>query len=205
MPVIPGICDNCGNVFPSGIFVENSVAVFEGNEVGPCPYCRGWGHVPDGTFRVVQGAIELISAPQRTLDELVKLNLLLRRVTEADLEKEKVFKKIEKETPQFSPLLEFLKNEDFRFWLPVILSILSILIPLYATGNTEEPDVEINQVINHIYQQPVNPVPALTSPLISNAMSSETKAIPIKVEKIGRNAACPCGSGIKYKRCHGVQ
>jgi preprotein translocase subunit SecA len=22
-------------------------------------------------------------------------------------------------------------------------------------------------------------------------------------EKIGRNAPCPCGSGKKYKRCHG--
>lgn len=27
------------------------------------------------------------------------------------------------------------------------------------------------------------------------------KASPIKSEKIGRNAACPCGSGKKYKRC----
>jgi len=23
-------------------------------------------------------------------------------------------------------------------------------------------------------------------------------------EKIGRNAPCPCGSGKKYKRCHGI-
>jgi uncharacterized protein len=22
-------------------------------------------------------------------------------------------------------------------------------------------------------------------------------------EKIGRNAPCPCGSGLKYKKCHG--
>ena len=26
---------------------------------------------------------------------------------------------------------------------------------------------------------------------------------PIHVEKIGRNDPCPCGSGKKYKRCHG--
>ena len=26
----------------------------------------------------------------------------------------------------------------------------------------------------------------------------------LSVPKVGRNAACPCGSGIKYKRCHGT-
>ena len=31
------------------------------------------------------------------------------------------------------------------------------------------------------------------------------KQMPVKVEqKIGRNDPCPCGSGKKYKNCHGV-
>jgi preprotein translocase subunit SecA len=30
------------------------------------------------------------------------------------------------------------------------------------------------------------------------------KAKPIAVEKVGRNDLCPCGSGKKYKRCHGA-
>jgi len=30
-----------------------------------------------------------------------------------------------------------------------------------------------------------------------------TRPQPVKNEKIGRNAPCPCGSGRKYKRCHG--
>jgi preprotein translocase subunit SecA len=31
------------------------------------------------------------------------------------------------------------------------------------------------------------------------------RATPIRVEqKIGRNDPCPCGSGKKYKNCHGV-
>jgi preprotein translocase subunit SecA len=29
------------------------------------------------------------------------------------------------------------------------------------------------------------------------------KAAPVTVEKIGRNEPCPCGSGKKYKKCHG--
>jgi preprotein translocase subunit SecA len=31
------------------------------------------------------------------------------------------------------------------------------------------------------------------------------KSTPVRVEqKIGRNDPCPCGSGKKYKNCHGV-
>ena len=30
-----------------------------------------------------------------------------------------------------------------------------------------------------------------------------TEAPPLAVRKVPRNHACPCGSGIKYKRCHG--
>lgn len=26
---------------------------------------------------------------------------------------------------------------------------------------------------------------------------------PVTVEKVGRNDPCPCGSGLKYKLCHG--
>ncbi|MEI9933923.1 MAG: SEC-C metal-binding domain-containing protein [Ferruginibacter sp.] len=34
--------------------------------------------------------------------------------------------------------------------------------------------------------------------------STPVKQEPIKVEpKIGRNDPCPCGSGKKYKQCHG--
>ena len=42
---------------------------------------------------------------------------------------------------------------------------------------------------------------------IQNANQSKVpkqKAQPIKAkEKVNRNAPCPCGSGKKYKKCHG--
>ena len=39
-----------------------------------------------------------------------------------------------------------------------------------------------------------------------NATSNSTrkKAEPVRVEqKVGRNEPCPCGSGKKFKQCHG--
>ena len=39
---------------------------------------------------------------------------------------------------------------------------------------------------------------------IQNSMPQEEKRQPIVVDqKVGRNDACPCGSGKKYKQCHG--
>ena len=32
----------------------------------------------------------------------------------------------------------------------------------------------------------------------------EPRLIPAGVAKVGRNDLCPCGSGLKYKRCHGA-
>jgi preprotein translocase subunit SecA len=42
------------------------------------------------------------------------------------------------------------------------------------------------------------PAPAVTSSL--GPVSRTTTAVP----EVGRNDPCPCGSGKKYKKCHGV-
>jgi preprotein translocase subunit SecA len=43
-------------------------------------------------------------------------------------------------------------------------------------------------------------------PPANNRTSEEQKPQPVKVEKkVGRNDPCPCGSGKKYKNCHGAE
>ena len=59
----------------------------------------------------------------------------------------------------------------------------------------------------NITQQPSNggrrSAPANASPM--EAMNPKGReAVPVGAGKIGRNAQCPCGSGKKYKRCHGA-
>ena len=34
--------------------------------------------------------------------------------------------------------------------------------------------------------------------------AQEAPATQVKGDKVGRNAPCPCGSGRKYKKCHGA-
>jgi preprotein translocase subunit SecA len=38
----------------------------------------------------------------------------------------------------------------------------------------------------------------------SSGKDEPTKKAPVKVSKVGRNDPCPCGSGKKYKHCHGA-
>jgi preprotein translocase subunit SecA len=56
-----------------------------------------------------------------------------------------------------------------------------------------------------VVQQPA-PVLKPSAVLTSSAKGdgSSTKPSARSVDKIGRNEACPCGSGKKYKRCHGA-
>ena len=43
-----------------------------------------------------------------------------------------------------------------------------------------------------------------TNPQNPNQAPQQQKSQPIRTEKkIERNAPCPCGSGKKYKKCHG--
>jgi preprotein translocase subunit SecA len=43
----------------------------------------------------------------------------------------------------------------------------------------------------------------IAKPTITSSGKEESKRRPRKVEKVGRNDPCPCGSGKKYKHCHG--
>ena len=40
--------------------------------------------------------------------------------------------------------------------------------------------------------------------VMTNVVSNTREAVPAGNRKIGRNSRCPCGSGKKYKRCHGA-
>ena len=61
--------------------------------------------------------------------------------------------------------------------------------------------------IRYLYHVEVAQQPAKRPSLnLQNTQTSGTtqKKRQAKTDKIGRNSACPCGSGKKYKRCHGA-
>ena len=185
----PTVCNNCGTIFPSGFEMRNSTNItFSGCESGPCPNCGGNGHIPDGVYNFVGNTIELLSGPSRTKSELERLATLLRVARQEESTFEEVSKQITKEIPELSSLQNFLpksRTELYAF-TSIILTIVGLLL-----GNLHRdtsPKIEVNQVINNIYNQQAG-------------APSKTPVIRPKKKKMGRNDRCPCGSGMKYKKC----
>ncbi len=62
-------------------------------------------------------------------------------------------------------------------------------------SNKGHTPTEITQNYNRLSSVPNNVVPFTNE--------NTGKQEPIRVKKVGRNEPCPCGSGKKYKQCHG--
>jgi hypothetical protein len=197
MPAVPAFCDTCGTVFNSGFFVENSRGVtFGGNRSGPCPKCGGMGHVPDGVFNFVGNTIEILSAPERTRAELMRLAEILKEAKERSESKEQVVQRIEKEVPGLAKLAGLLPSNrgELYGFLGVVLAAAQLLSQ-GERSPTAPVTVNVTQVIEHVMVPP----PAARPP------SAKAPAMPQSgAKKPSRNQPCICGSGKKYKRCCGA-
>lgn len=195
---MPAVCDNCGTIFDSKFAFNGEIIALqlEGNKVGPCPTCGQIGHIPDGLYNFVDNVLEVLSAPDRTIEELNRLSEILHAADKNNSTPEQVKTQIETEHHELHSLIDDLlpktreeKREDFKFWVKTTLQILGMIISLHHSHATEQvktvpvPKIEVNQVIDNIAHQ------------------NETKSFKT-VMKIGRNDLCPCGSGKKYKYCH---
>lgn len=54
-----------------------------------------------------------------------------------------------------------------------------------------------------LFSGAVSRAPVATVPRISTGLGALGAAMPVGAE-VGRNEPCPCGSGKKYKKCHGA-
>lgn len=193
MPIVPAFCDTCGTAFNSGILVENSMNIsFAGNMSGPCPSCGGMGHVPDGVFNFIGNTIEILSAPGRTVSELLGFAEILKDARARGESKEQVVTRIEKSFPSLSYLAKLLpttKSELYGF-LGVIIAVAAL-----CTRSPDKPPsqtfVNVTQVIQQITTTPPQ-------------QQREKHRQATSVKKQGRNEPCQCGSGKKFKKCCGT-
>lgn len=191
MPMIQAFCDICGTMFPSGIFVENSTISLSGNRAGPCPKCGGMGHIPDGIFQIIGNTIEVLSAPQRTLQELKRFAEVINEAQKKEYSSEEFIEKVKENIPEFSSITDLIpKNRaELYAFIALLLTIIQILMqsPEKPSQNITN-NINIRQVIEQAYRE----------------TSCDVKKKNIsKVKKVGRNDICPCGSEKKYKKCCG--
>ena len=196
---VPAFCDTCGTVFRSGIVVENSTNItFVGNRAGPCPVCGGMGHIPDGVFNFVGNTIEILAAPQRTVEELSRLSRILREAREKKQTPEDVAQTIRKELPELSRLADFLPQTRAEFYAFLTLIVTVIALLSQGGGGGKTTNITVNQTINQVLVDTDKSAKSSVHPSTRQAHPPE-KVAP----KAGRNAPCPCGSGKKYKKCCG--
>lgn len=218
MPMIPAICDNCGAKFSSGFFVENvENLTMRDNTAGPCPVCGGMGRTKNGVFNVVNGVIEQLKNLDYTKEELQELSDTIKEINKETDNPLDIEQTINNANPKFSSVLELLpknreeKRSDIKFIIPILLSIIGFLINL-SSNSTINFDINIDQFINVGYENPEN-ITSKSNYEINKEQKKENfgkasvakvvKKEPIRVQKIGRNQLCPCGSGVKFKKCHG--
>jgi uncharacterized protein YecA (UPF0149 family) len=143
------------------------------------------GSVIDGVFNVAGDVIEILSAPQRTVDSLQRLSEILKAATTQKQSAEEIAKNIEKKAPEFNSISRYIpKNAtELVAWLTLILLAIQTINQL---GKDETPDINI--ILNQSIEQSMDP------------RNYYPFAQPIPPS---RNAPCPCGSGKRYKHCCG--
>jgi preprotein translocase subunit SecA len=109
---------------------------------------------------------------------------------------------------QKDPLLIY-KLESFNLFKDMVAKTNKEIITFLVKGslpqqNNEEakPQVRFNAPVSQPKQQLVESRTEASAD--DDAPKAKPKQQPVRVEqKVGRNDACPCGSGKKYKNCHG--
>jgi preprotein translocase subunit SecA len=97
----------------------------------------------------------------------------------------------------FSAFQDSLKQEIVRYLFHAEIQV-SPPEPQPLEGVAIHPEAEA------LATAAATPAPASEGPVASPAPPPRVAAAPAPAVPISRNALCPCGSGRKYKRCHGA-
>ena len=195
-------CKSCGNEFESQIKIDPAIYAMAPNlRVGKntftCPHCNAQADYSERDFVYTKAqAVELASfgkIVQAFVDHVQSSDKPLKAASDLLEELAKAKTKNDVKDLQRSSNLN-----KIRKWLPdspekiaAYIAIASVIVQLL----TKEPNVKIeyNTVINQINQTVVVQRPG------NEAKTPVNRESP----KVGRNESCPCGSGKKYKHCHG--
>jgi preprotein translocase subunit SecA len=144
---------------------------------------------------------ELTPEILRQLEKLVMLNIIDNRWREQLLEMDYLKEGIGlRAIGQRDPLVEY-KHESYNLFKELIEEIKVDTVKLLfnakiVTREEQEQEEKAKSAFRNVKTSGPQEVS-------SNDSSTASRPAPVKVEKIGRNDPCPCGSGKKYKKCCG--
>ena len=100
---------------------------------------------------------------------------------------------------QKNPIQEF-KRESFEMFTALLETINVEIVMALCSIDVEKEFQQTQEVINDMAKKE-NPAPVQKKASVIRKKPSLGQ--PVKNLKVGRNDPCPCGSGKKYKQCHG--
>jgi preprotein translocase subunit SecA len=100
---------------------------------------------------------------------------------------------------QKNPVQEF-KRESFSMFTELLDTINGEIVKALCSINLEQVSAKQEEILEEREQEDQSkPMKRKVAPPRRGVSSKQ----PIKNLKVGRNDPCPCGSGKKYKQCHG--
>jgi hypothetical protein len=197
VPALPAICNDCGRLWvPNALFMGPNVSQveIESFTVSPCPHCGGQGHIPDGIYDATAEGIRVMVTSAKSAASLARLAALLQQARALGAASEAVAEAIERDTPEFAGLaavVRRLKGVPIATWIGIALATLALLQGMSADERLRDIEGKVDRVLQQVSTPAASPAPRTPAPAESG------------IPRVGRNDPCPCGSGRKYKRCHG--
>lgn len=132
------------------------------------------GHIPDGTFGFIDGAVKILAAPQRTVDELRTLALILEDARAGRINQKETIEQIEETVPGLQQVVAALlpNTKNALVWIGTLATVIAVLIALLTlfrnepsqitvTHNTDIDisierglsDAELQEIIEKVYEQ----------------------------------------------------
>jgi len=99
---------------------------------------------------------------------------------------------------QKDPLVEY-KKESYNMFIDLISSIKVEVIKILFTVQLRDESQDNKDKDKEMLDQMVSDMGDSNE----NHSTNHDEHIPVIEKKIARNEPCPCGSGKKYKQCHG--
>lgn len=205
MANLPAFCDNCGLIFNSGIAFENCTNVSISGIKSVCPNCGSMAYVPEGLFNFIDNSIVLLKGSDISIKKLIEFKRIITELREKKLSLVEIKTKIEKDAPELNSIISTLpktRTELYAF-LALLLTVITLMIN--QCEKNEIRNVTSNNIVNNYnVTYTLKPKESQLDSIKQTIFTYDSlDDKQFKNKKIGRNEKCPCGSGKKFKYCHG--
>jgi thiol-disulfide isomerase/thioredoxin len=79
MPQVPMICNNCGHIFPSNIWIESGAQVSIDGYSEYCPKCRSMVQASNGLYKEISNLITFLQTENTTVEDLRKIERIFEK------------------------------------------------------------------------------------------------------------------------------